>query len=69
MLEAVKEALGDKVKEVRISKILKTGACCLSADGPVSLEMERYMRKLEGGEHMKLSGCWSSTPTLPPTLP
>ena len=53
VLEAVKEVLGDKVKEVRISKILKTGAVCLSADGPVSLEMERYMRKLEGGEHMK----------------
>ena len=53
VLEAVKNALGDQVKEVRISKILKSGACCLSADGPVSLEMERYMRKLEGGEHMK----------------
>ena len=53
VLEAVKNALGDKVKEVRISKILKSGACCLSADGPVSLEMERYMRKMEGGEHMK----------------
>ena len=53
VLEAVKTALGDQVKEVRISKILKSGACCLSADGPVSLEMERYMRKLEGGEHMK----------------
>ena len=53
VLEAVKAALGDQVKEVRLSKILKSGACCLSADGPVSLEMERYMRKLEGGEHMK----------------
>ena len=53
VLEAVKNVLGDKVKEVRISKILKSGACCLSADGPVTLEMERYMRKLEGGEHMK----------------
>ena len=53
VLEAVKVALGDQVKEVRLSKILKSGACCLSADGPVSLEMERYMRKLEGGEHMK----------------
>ena len=53
VLEAVKKVLGDQVKEVRISKILKSGACCLSADGPVSLEMERYMRKLEGGEHMK----------------
>ena len=53
VLEAVKEALGDQVKQVRISAILKSGACCLTADGPVSLEMERYMSKLEGGEHMK----------------
>ena len=53
VLEAVKAVLGDKVKEVRVSKILKSGACCLSADGPVSLEMERYMRKIEGGNQMK----------------
>ena len=53
MLEAVKEALGDQVKEVRISSILKSGACCLTADGPVSLEMEKYMNKVEGGAHMK----------------
>ena len=26
---------------------------CLTADGPVSLEMEKYMRKVEGGAHMK----------------
>ena len=53
VLEAVKEALGEQVKEVRISSILKSGACCLTADGPVSLEMEKYMRKVEGGAHMK----------------
>lgn len=53
VLEAVKAVLGDKVKDVRVSKILKSGACCLSADGPVSLEMERYMRKIEGGNQMK----------------
>ena len=53
VLDAVKEALGDQVKEVRISSILKSGACCLTADGPVSLEMEKYMRKIEGGNHMK----------------
>ena len=53
VLEAVKEALGDQVKEVRISSILKSGACCLSADGPVSIEMEKYMRKVEGGQQMK----------------
>ena len=53
VLEAVKEALGDQVKEVRVSSILKSGACCLTADGPVSLEMEKYMSKVEGGGHMK----------------
>jgi len=53
VLEAVKAALGEAVKEVRISSILKSGACCLSADGPISLEMEKYMSKLEGGEKMK----------------
>ena len=53
VLEAVKEALGDQVKQVRISSILKSGACCLSADGPVSIEMERYMRKVEGSQPMK----------------
>ena len=53
VLEAVKEALGDRVREVRISSILKSAACCLTADGPVSLEMEKYMNKLEGERHMK----------------
>ena len=66
VLEAVKEALGDQVKEVRISSILKSGACCLSADGPVSLEMERYMSKLEGGEHMKAERVLELNPDAAP---
>lgn len=49
VLDFVKEVLGDKVKEARISKILKTYACCLSSDGNVSIEMEKYMKK-QGGE-------------------
>jgi molecular chaperone HtpG len=53
VLEAVKEALGDRVHEVRISSILKSGACCLTADGSVSLEMEKYMRKVDGDKGMK----------------
>ena len=53
VLDAVKEALGDQVKAVRISSILKSGACCLTADGPVTLEMEKYMRRIDGAEHMK----------------
>lgn len=53
VLDAVKEALGDKVSAVRMSGILKSGACCLTADGPVSLEMEKYMRKVEGAQAVK----------------
>ena len=36
-----------------MSNILKSAACCLTADGPVSLEMEKYMRKIEGDKAMK----------------
>ncbi len=53
VLEAVKEVLGEQVHQVRISNILKSGVCCLTAEGPVSLEMEKYMRKIEGDKAMK----------------
>jgi len=53
VLEAVKEALGDAVKEVRVSSILKSAACCLTADGPISLEMEKYLSKMEGAGEVK----------------
>lgn len=66
VLEAVKEALGEEVKEVRASSILKSGAVCLTADGPVSLEMEKYMRKVDGDRAARASGCWSSTRILLP---
>ena len=49
MLDFVKEALGDKVFDVRISKVLKSGAVCLTTDGPMSLEMEKYFQRVEGG--------------------
>ena len=66
VLEAVKEALGDQVKEVRISSILKSAACCLTADGPVSLEMEKYMNKLEGERHMKADRVLELNPDCAP---
>ena len=46
VLDFVKETLGDKIKEARVSRILKSGAVCLTADGPVTLEMERYFQKV-----------------------
>ena len=62
----MKEALGDRVKEVRISSILKSAACCLTADGPVSLEMEKYMNKLEGERHMKADRVLELNPDCAP---
>ena len=55
VLEAVKNALGEQVKEVRLSAILKSAACCLTADGPISLEMERYLRKIDGADEQNLA--------------
>jgi len=53
VLDFVKEALGDRIKEARISRILRSGAVCMTADGPMSLEMEKYFSKLENGMPMK----------------
>ena len=66
VLEAVKEALGDQVHEVRMSSILKSGACCLTADGPVSLEMEKYMRKVDGDKAMKAQRVLELNPDCAP---
>ena len=54
-LDFVKETLGGKIKEARISRILKSHACCLTAEGGVSIEMEKYMRK-QGGELADFEG-------------
>ncbi len=45
VLAFVKETLGDRIKEARISKILKSHPVCMTADGPMSLEMEKYMKR------------------------
>ena len=46
LLEFAQETLKGEVSKVRISKILQSGAVCLTAEGPVSLEMEKYFRKM-----------------------
>ena len=44
LLADVKEALGAKVSDVRISSRLRSHAVCLTAEGEISLEMERVFR-------------------------
>ena len=50
VLDFVKEALGEKVFDVRLSKVLKSAPVCLSTDGPMSLEMEKYFQRM--GDNM-----------------
>ena len=50
VLDFVKETLGDKIKEARISKILKSAPVCMTADGPMTLEMEKYFSRMEGNQ-------------------
>ena len=45
VLDFLKETLGDRIKEARVSKILKSHAVCMVADGPMSLEMEKYLKR------------------------
>ncbi len=46
VLDFVKETLGEKVFDVRLSKVLKSAPVCLSTDGPMSLEMEKYFQRM-----------------------
>ncbi|MGI5971167.1 MAG: molecular chaperone HtpG [Oscillospiraceae bacterium] len=48
LTDKIKEYLGDKVKDVRVSRKLTTSAACLTADGPVSFEMEKYLNNIQG---------------------
>jgi molecular chaperone HtpG len=49
----MKDALNGKVKEVKISTRLKDHPVCLSADGPLSIEMEKVLSQQPGSEGVK----------------
>lgn len=51
MFACIKDALGDKVKEVRLSERLKTHPCCLTNEGQISLDMEKTFASMPGNEH------------------
>ncbi len=53
MLAAMKEALGDKVKDVKVSGKLKTHPVCLSTDGMISTEMEKVLNSMPAQEKIK----------------
>lgn len=53
LFDAMKDALTGKVKEVKVSTRLKDHPVCLSADGPLSIEMEKVLAQQPGSEGVK----------------
>lgn len=53
LFTTMKEALGDKVKEVRLSQRLKSHPVCLTSDGHLSLEMEKVLNAMPTDQKVK----------------
>lgn len=50
MLEAMKEILGEKIMDVRLSKRLRKHPVCLTTEGEVSIEMEKILRSMPNSQ-------------------
>jgi molecular chaperone HtpG len=53
LFESMKGILGDKVKLVKASKRLKSHPVCLSAEGELSIEMEKILKAMPGSQDVK----------------
>lgn len=53
LFEYMKNVLNDKVKDVRISKRLKSHPVVLTADGEITLEMEKVLQTMPGSQDVK----------------
>ncbi|MFB1049423.1 molecular chaperone HtpG [Paraliobacillus sp. JSM ZJ581] len=53
LLDHMKSVLADKVKDVRISKRLKSHPVCLSNDGEISIEMEKVLNMMPDNPQLK----------------
>lgn len=53
LLEFIKAELAGKVSNVRISNKLKSHPVCLTTEGPITLEMEKYFKSIPGGDEMQ----------------
>lgn len=53
LFDYMKNILADKVKDVRVSKRLKTHPVCLSTDGEVTIEMEKILKSMPNNENIK----------------
>ena len=65
LLAAMKEALGDKVKEVKLSSQLKSHAVCITTDGMISTEMEKVLNAVPAREKIKAQRVLEVNPEHP----
>lgn len=67
LLSFIREALGDRVSSVKLSGRLKSHPACLSSEGMITLEMEKYFASLpsENGEKVKAQRVLEINPDHP----
>jgi len=65
LLEKIKESLGDKVVEVKLSSDLGKGASSLLAKGEISLEMEKVLADMPGNRDVKAEKILALNPDHP----
>ncbi len=53
LFAAMKEALGDKVTEVRLSTRLKSHPVCITSEGALSVEMEKVLNSMPNAEKVE----------------
>lgn len=63
LLDFVKETLGDAVKEVKLSQKLLSHPVCLTADGALSFEMEKYLNQVQPDSNAKADRILELNPT------
>lgn len=53
LFDEMKQILGNKVKNVKISKRLKSHPVCLTADGEITIEMEKVLKAMPNSQDVK----------------
>lgn len=65
LCKAIKEALGDKVADVRLTNKLKTHPVCISSDGALSVEMEKVLNSMPTDRKAKADKALEINPNHP----
>ena len=65
LCQAIKEALGDKVADVRLTNKLKSHPVCITSDGALSVEMEKVLNAMPTEQKAKADKALEINPNHP----